>query len=62
MCTSMDSKRFRKEGEADATVFRSTLLPADELLMKACRLDLFMEEFLSTVKQVKEIKRKAHRR
>lgn len=46
-----DSKRFRKEGEADAkTVFRSTLLPADERLMKACRLDLFMEEFLRTVK------------
>ncbi len=46
-----DSKRFRKEGEADAkTVFRSTLLPADERLMKACRLDLFMEEFLQTVK------------
>lgn len=46
-----DSKRFRKEGAADAkTVFRSTLLPADERLMKACRLDLFMEEFLRTVK------------
>lgn len=46
-----DSKRFRKEGEADAkAVFRSTLLPADERLMKACRLDLFMEEFLQTVK------------
>lgn len=46
-----DSKRFRKEGEAEAkTVFRSTLLPADERLMKACRLDLFMDEFLRTVK------------
>lgn len=46
-----DSKRFRKEGEADAkTIFRSTLLPADERLMKACRLDLFMEEFLRIVK------------
>ncbi|WP_026773219.1 ParA family protein [Chitinophaga terrae (ex Kim and Jung 2007)] len=46
-----DSKRFRKEGEADAkTVFRSTLLPADERLMNACRLDLFMDEFLRTVK------------
>lgn len=46
-----DSKRFRKEGEADAkTVFRSTLLPADVRLMKACRLDLFMDEFLRTVK------------
>jgi cellulose biosynthesis protein BcsQ len=47
----MDSKRFRKEGETDAkTIFRSTLLPADERLMKACRLDLFIEEFLRTVK------------
>ena len=46
-----DSKRFRKEGEADTkTVFRSTLLPADVRLMKACRLDLFMDEFLRTVK------------
>lgn len=46
-----DSKRFRKEGEAGAkTVFRSTLLPADERLMRACRLDLFMDEFLRTVK------------
>src|SRR5690606_20252142 len=46
-----DSKRFRKEGEAYAkTVFRSTLLPADERLLKACRLDLFMEEFLKIVK------------
>ncbi len=46
-----DSKRFRKESEATAkTVFRSTLLPPDERLMKACGLDLFMEEFLRTVK------------
>lgn len=46
-----DSKRFRKEGEATAkSVFRSTLLPPDEKLMKACRLDLFMDEFLRTVK------------
>lgn len=46
-----DSKRFRKEGEAGAKlVFRSTLLPADERLMKACRLDLFMDEFLRTIK------------
>lgn len=46
-----DSKRFRKEGEATAkSVFRSTLLPPDEKLMKACRLDLFMNEFLRTVK------------
>lgn len=46
-----DSKRFRKEGEATAkTVFRSTLLPPDEKLMKACGLDLFISEFLRTVK------------
>lgn len=46
-----DSKRFRKEGETVAkTVFRSTLLPADPKLMTICRLDQFMEEFLSIVK------------
>lgn len=46
-----DSKRFRKESEATAkTVFRSTLLPPDRRLIKACRIDLFIEEFLRTVK------------
>lgn len=46
-----DSKRFRKEGEAFSKfVFRSTLLPADEKLMAACRLDLFVEEFRKIVK------------
>lgn len=41
------STRFRKESEAGAkTVFRSTLMPADERLMKTCGLDLFMNEFL----------------
>lgn len=46
-----DSKRFRKEGEIVAkTVFRSTLLPADPKLMTICRLDQFMDEFLSIVK------------
>lgn len=46
----MNSMRFRKESEADAkTVFRSTILPPDERLMKACRLDLFMTEFLRTI-------------
>jgi len=45
-----DSKRFRKEGEATAkAVFRSTLLPADQKLMKACRLDEFVTEFLRTL-------------
>lgn len=44
------SMRFRKESEAHAkTVFRSTLLPPDERLMKACRLDLFIDEFVRTV-------------
>jgi cellulose biosynthesis protein BcsQ len=47
----MNSMRFRKESEADAkTVFRSTILPPDERLMKACRLDQFMTEFLRTIK------------
>nr|WP_313380472.1 ParA family protein [Proteiniphilum saccharofermentans] len=46
-----DSKRFRKESEVTAkTVFRSTLLPPDTRLMKACGLDLFVDEFLRTVK------------
>jgi len=46
-----DSKRFRKEGESEArSVFRSTLLPADEKLMKASRLDIFLEEFLKIIK------------
>lgn len=42
-----DSKRFRKEGLAvGRSVFRSTLLPADEKLARECRLSEFMEEFL----------------
>lgn len=46
-----DSKRFRKESEAAAkTIFRSTLLPPDEKLMKSCHLDLFIDEFLRTIK------------
>lgn len=45
-----DSKRFRKEGEAmEKTAFRSSLLPPDHRLMKACKLDLFMQEFLRTI-------------
>ena len=44
------SMRFRKENEANAkTVFRSTLLPPDERLMKACRMDQFMTEFVRTI-------------
>ncbi len=45
------STRFRKESEVDSkTVFRSTLIPADERLMKACQLDLFIKEFLQIIK------------
>ncbi|MDR6919509.1 ParA family protein [Chryseobacterium sp. 2987] len=45
-----DSKRFRKEGESETkTVFRSTFLPPDKRLVKSCKLDLFIEEFLNTI-------------
>ncbi len=44
------STRFRKESEVDSkTVFRSTILPPDERLMKACQLDLFIDEFLKII-------------
>ena len=44
------STRFRKESEADSrTVFRSTLIPPDERLMKACQLNLFIREFLKII-------------
>lgn len=44
------STRFRKESEANSkAVFRSTLLPPDERLMKTCQLDLFMNEFLKII-------------
>lgn len=47
----MDSKRFRKESEIAAkTIFRSTLLPPDEKLMISCHLNVFIEEFLRTIK------------
>lgn len=46
-----NSTRFRKEGEENTkSVFRSTLLPADESLLKAYRLDLFIIEFLKIIK------------
>jgi len=45
-----NSTRFHKESEADSrTVFRSTILPPDERLMKASQLDLFIEEFLKII-------------
>lgn len=44
------STRFRKESEVESkTVFRSTLMPPDERLMKTCQLDLFMNEFLKII-------------
>ncbi|MFD2965813.1 ParA family protein [Sphingobacterium bambusae] len=47
----MDSKRFRKETEATGSyVFRSSLLPAEAHLLRATRLDLFIEEFLRITK------------
>ena len=46
----MDSKRFRKEtDDTPNSVFRSSLLPAETQLMKATRLDLFVEEFLKII-------------
>lgn len=42
-----NSTRFRKESEMNSkVVFRSTLLPPDERLMKNTQLDLFIYEFL----------------
>ncbi len=42
-----NSTRFRKENEVNSkVVFRSTLMPPDERLMKISQLDLFMNEFL----------------
>lgn len=46
----MDSKRFRKEtDDTGSYVFRSSLLPAEVQLMKATKLDLFVDEFLKIV-------------
>lgn len=45
-----NSTRFRKESEVGSkTVFRSTVMPPDERLMKVCHLDLFISEFLSII-------------
>lgn len=44
------SSRFRKESEVDSkSIFRSTVMPPDERLMKACQLDLFINEFLKII-------------
>ncbi|WP_293956656.1 MULTISPECIES: ParA family protein [unclassified Sphingobacterium] len=46
----MNSTRFRKESEMDTkSVFRSTLMPPEKNLMKTCRLDQFMTEFLNII-------------
>lgn len=46
-----NSTRFRKESEVNSkTIFRSTLMPPDERLMKASQLDLFINEFLKIIK------------
>lgn len=46
----MDSKRFRKEtDDTPRSVFRSSLLPAELQLLKATKMDLFVEEFLKIV-------------
>ncbi|GET47159.1 ParA family protein [Capnocytophaga felis] len=45
-----DSKRFRKDGtDNQKWAFRSTLLPANERLMKGCHLDDFITEFIQIV-------------
>ncbi|WP_432221881.1 ParA family protein [Flavobacterium sp. TMP13] len=45
-----NSTRFRKESEEHSkTVFRSTVMPPDERLMKACQLDQFINEFLKII-------------
>lgn len=45
-----NSIRFRKESEANSKdIFRSTLMPPDEHLMKASHLDLFINEFLKII-------------
>lgn len=46
-----NSTRFRKESEVDSkNIFRSTLMPPDERLMKACQLDIYINEFLKIIK------------
>jgi cellulose biosynthesis protein BcsQ len=46
----MDSKRFRKETDDTGNyVFRSSLLPAEPQLMKATKMDLFVDEFLNII-------------
>ncbi|CAN1534674.1 Soj ATPases involved in chromosome partitioning [Flavobacteriaceae bacterium] len=47
----MDSKRFRKEtDDTNNYVFRSSLMAAELQLMKATKMDLFIEEFLKIIR------------
>lgn len=46
-----NSSRLRKESERNSKIiFRSTLMPADERMVKSIQLDLFLEEFLKIIK------------
>ncbi len=46
----IDSKRFRKESDDTSNyIFRSSLLAADANLLKATKLDLFVQEFLKVI-------------
>ncbi|KIC61440.1 ParA family protein [Chryseobacterium taiwanense] len=46
----MDSKKFRKESDdMNNSIFRSSLLPAESHLLKATKMNLFIEEFLQII-------------
>ncbi|MGV3766802.1 MAG: ParA family protein [Chitinophagaceae bacterium] len=46
----MDSKRFRKESDDTGNyIFRSSLLAAEPALLRATKLDLFIQEFLKII-------------
>lgn len=47
-----DTKKFRKELFANGTVFRSTLFPIDKNFTRYCRVDEFVEEFITVLKQI----------
>lgn len=47
-----DTKKFRKELFANGTVFRSTLFPIDKSFARYCRVDEFVEEFITVLKQI----------
>ena len=52
------SVRFRKENDADNRgIFRSTLFPSDERLLRGCNLDAFINELLAIVNNNNDGKR-----